>query len=259
MVFMSVEKSYSKIIYIAPLIYFVYGACRYFFLDSSMILNAHVITIFPMYLLALSYNYIPSLKSFLNINRVLIGFYLIVHVNEQLLAYNHGYLRSDLVSVGILSVAITFAFWIKSLRENTFIYLLGLSSFSYAIINSDAPEYKILLIVSFFLLFVWKFVNDYYIKKYHSAFEKDNKLVAYKETVGLLNHEFNNVIGITLMLLKRAKKSGPLSEQEEELEKVLKKITTLVQELNSIQDYETEDYTQGIKITKIKNQPQPQD
>lgn len=256
---MKLENSYLKIIFIAPIIYFLYGLCRSFFLDVPFILTAHTFTMIFSYAIGITYSQVDWFHQKFNVQKVLMSYYVLTHANEQVLAYFNGYVATDLVSIGILSIAITFTFWMQTFKENLLTYIIGLASMCSVIYISDVPKYKASLMISFFLLFFWKFVNDVFIKKYNIAFEKDNKLKAYKETVGLLNHEFNNVSSIALMLIKRLKKNNDINKEEEELEKVLYKVTELIKSLHESNEYESEEYTQGVKITKLNNQSPPQD
>lgn len=255
---MKLESSYLRIIFIAPMLYFLYGLCRSIFLDLPFILTGHTFTLIFSYAIGITYSQVDWFNQKFNVQRVLMSYYLLTHANEQVLAYFNGYIATDLVSIGILSIAITFTFWMQTFKENLFTYVVGLASMCSVIYISEVPKHKASLIVSFFLLFFWKFVNDIFIKKYNIAFEKDNKLKAYKETVGLLNHELNNVSSIALMLIKRLKRNNDINKEEEELEKVLHRVTGLIKSLNDSNDYDSEEYTDGVKMTKLNNQSPPQ-
>lgn len=253
---MSLEKSYDKILYVAPFLYFIYGLLKSALMDTPDIIFSHVLVFFIELIFSFIIINTHILGKSLNISRALILFYCITHINEQYIAFIHHYKPLDIVSIGVLSIAITYTFWMKSFYENAVIQTLGIVSFFTAVFMSTKLLHPGYIIMTFSLLSLWKLANNFFIKKYYIAFEKSNKISTYKETVGLLNHEFNNVNGLALILLKRKEKDEVLSEEEKKFEKILKRVSGLIKDLNNIEDYETEEYTQGIEITKINNQNQ---
>lgn len=225
---------------------------------SDVILYGSLISLALMYSVVFLYFINQTISKKFTVGTIFIVLYFIIHFNEHALASFNGYLRSDLVSISILSIAITYTFWMNVIKQNFIIHFLSLSSFLTALSLTDTAMKKSYIGMVFILLSIWKFTNDFFIKKFQIALEKSNKLDAYKETIGLLNHEFNNVNGLALLLLKRKKKEERLTEDEQEFEKVLRRVSGLVKDLSEIEDYETEEYTKGIEITKINNQNQSQ-
>lgn len=248
---MSVQRSYDKILVLAPLIYFSYGVFRALILNNDTIMYGSIVSILPIAILVLIYFFYKDIKDKISVGSLLLILYSIVHINEQAIAYSNGYERSDLVSIGILSIAITYTFWMKNFKQNIIIHILSIASFLSALTLTDTTLNKTYLGMIFVILSIWKLTNDFFIKRYYIAFKKNNKLDAYKETIGLLNHEFNNVNGLALLLLSRKSKKEELTKDEVELEKVLKRVSGLVKDLNVIDNYESEKYTEGIEITKL--------
>lgn len=253
---MSLEKSYDKILYVAPFLYITYGLSKSFLMGTPDIIFPHIVVFVVQMTFSLVVNKTEILGKVLNISRALIFFYAVTHINEQYIAFIHHYMPLDIVSIGILSIAITYTFWMKSFYANIIIQIIAMVSFYTAVFMSTNLLYPTYIVMAFTLLAIWKLTNDFFIKKYYIAFEKFNKLAAYKETIGLLNHEFNNVNSLALLLIKRRAKDNKLTENEVEFEKVLKRVSGLIKDLNNIEDYETEEYTQGVEITKINNQNQ---
>lgn len=255
---MVVSQSYARLPYFGVVLYLFYGMGKGYLFENSLFYKSYVILCLIEFVVVLLLNKFLKMPQSRVINHTMNTIYLLTLTHEHIVAALNDYQVFDVFSILLLSVAITYTFWMRSKLENLFIHIMSLASIAISLICSSFETNRMYLFVSFFLLSTWKFVNDFYFKRFHEAYEKDNKLQAYKETVGLLNHEFNNVNNLSLLLLKRRKKeAGSLDEKEEEFEKVLVRTQDLIQDLNNVNDYQSEEYIAGSKITKIKNQTPP--
>jgi hypothetical protein len=249
---MEISKSYAKLLYAAPVLYSLYGLARYYLLGEAYTFQCYAVVNILDLMIAIWRNN-TELGQKIPVKNVFHYFFINTMINEHVVSYLHDYQIFDMFSLTVLCISITYTFWMKSLKENMYVHLLATSSFFLGLVLNQAVEHKVYVGLTFLLLATWKFSNDFYIKRYYQAFEKDNKYKAFKETVGLLNHEFNNISTIALLLLRRKKKEQELDEKEKELESVLLRMSQLVQDLNELKDYKSEKYSQEISITKLKD------